>query len=138
MKNLENHKQTGFTFIEVVLSIFIIGTLLSSVLLLQSTVVNGLQSASGRAQRIFLLTEELFNASFSRLKKEKKTDKRTIKINDPETAITINTFRPKKSSSLSDIENIMIENITAEWQEWTGKRMEQLVTIVFAPKEKKQ
>ena len=139
MKNLKSHRQAGFSFIEVVLAVFISGAMLSSLLLLQGTIFSGLVTVSSRLGRTLLLKDYLSQVAFAREKKEKEALKspQTKKIDVPETTMRYELKKPSKDSSLKFFEHVMIERCTAEWTEFAQKRDESVITFLFKP-EKQQ
>lgn len=139
MKNLKNHNQAGFSFIEVVLAVFISGAMLSSLLLLQGTIFSGLVTVSSRLGRTLLLKDYLSQVAFAREKREKGASKspQTKKINKPETTMRYELKKPSGESSLKSLEHIMIERCTGQWTEFAQKQEEAVITFLFKP-EKQQ
>ncbi len=126
---------TGMTFIEVVLAIFIIGSLLSSLLLLQSNIVRAVWQFSSRANRILLLKNRLMQALLEQEKKEKESPKEK-KVEEPKTTITYEQKKISKDSALKKFENIVIEKVSAQWQEWDTKQKETMITFLYKPEKK--
>lgn len=138
MKNFKSRNRGGFSFIEVVATVFIVGTMLSSLLLLQGTIVDHLATASARLGHVLLLKNYLAQAAISREKKEPFKDGQTKKIDEPlPTVLRYVLKKPSRESSLNSFESIMIEHGIAEWTEIGQKRDETMITFLFKP-EKQQ
>jgi hypothetical protein len=135
----KQHNQDGMSFIEVVLAVFIIGTSVTALLLLQGTSFSGLTTMGARLERIFLMKEYLSTKAFDRAKKEKGTNQSPQKktINEPKTTITYELKKPSRESSLKEQEHIKIEQCTAEWDEFATKMQETMITFLFKPEPKK-
>ena len=136
MKNFKSQlNQPGISFIEVILAVFIVGTVLTSLLLLQGTAFSGLATISARLDRVFIIKEYLAQKVIARTKKEKGAEKspQTKKIDDPKTTITYELKKPPRESSLKLQEHIKIEKCTAEWDEFALKLRETMITFLFKP-----
>ena len=131
----KNHKQVGMTFIEVVLAVFIIGSLLSSLLLLQSNVVKNVSLFTARSNRTFMIKDTLVQAEIDR--EMQKEPAKEQKIDDPKTTITYEQKKISKDSSLKKFEDIVIETVSAEWDEWGSKRKETMIKFLYKPEKKK-
>jgi Tfp pilus assembly protein PilV len=138
MKNFKNHNHTfsGMTFIEVVLAVFMLGSLLSSLLLLQSNVLKNVFQFSSRAERVLLMKDRLIKAALSREKKEKE-EKKIEEIKEPLTTINYELKKLSEDSSLKIFKNIVIEKVTAEWDYWGTKEKESMITFLYKPEKKK-
>ena len=132
-----NHALPGMTFIEIVFAVFILGSLLSSLLLLQSNVLKNIFNFSSRAERFLLLKDRLGKAAMEREKKTKSENKpETIK--EPKTVIKYAVKKPSGESSLKKFESVAIEKVTAEWEHWGAKEEETMITFMYKPEKKEQ
>ena len=141
MKNFKSQlNQPGISFIEVILAVFIIATVITSLLLLQGTAFSGLATISARLDRVFLINEYFAQSRFARAKKEAAAEKspQTKKIDDPKTIITCELKNPARESSLKLQEHIKIEKCTAEWDEFALKLRETMITFLFKPEKEKK
>lgn len=141
MKHSPNpNKSFGFTFIEIMLTIFMVGFLLTAVLGLQETVFSGVITYASSFERIFLLKDQLFKAAFARAKDRtlEEQKKETTKIENPITTITYEQKKPQKESALQKFDNMMIEQVNASWQTFRGEQQETMISYVFMPPRKKQ
>ena len=136
MKHFKNLNASGFTFIEVMFAVMMVGTLLSAVFTLQNTSFNSIVSFSNRLRRVFMLRNWLGENRIVKAKGKKEATSK--KIDDPETKMSIKTEIISKKSSLNNIKNVMVQNISAEWQGGIQKQKESLVSLFFKPPEKKK
>lgn len=120
---------------EIMLAVFMLGSLLTANILLQTTAFSGIVQFSARMERIILLKNKIQQVFFERAQK-KEPSKETI-IKEPETTIRYSTKRPPKESSLKEFKNIMIENITAQWDSRSAKEEETLISFLFKPEKQK-
>lgn len=123
------------TFIEVVLAIFIVGSVVSAVLLLQSNVLKNTFSFSSRAQRIVLLRDCFMQAALHRAKKEPGEFK-PQDIPEPKTKFIYQLKKPSQDSSLKKFKNIMIERISAQWDYWGSSQQEDMISFIYKPEKK--
>jgi Tfp pilus assembly protein PilV len=138
--NLKNHEQIGMSFIEVIVALFVMGTMLSSLLLMQGTIFSGLVTESSLLGRVFLLEDYLSRRAFAREKNEKEAFKspKMEKINQPETTIAYTLKKPSKESSLKGLEQLMIEHCSAAWNELAQKQKESMITFLFKPEKQQE
>ena len=136
MMNFKNRNiNPGMTFIEVTLAVFIIGSLLSSLLLLQSNVVRNVFQFSSRSDRLFLMKDRLAQTVLER--EQKKEGKKETKIENPQTTIIYEQKKVAKGSTLKNFEDIVIEQVTAKWDEWGSTQKETMITFLYKPESKK-
>lgn len=112
MIHSRNHK-SGVTFIEIMLTIFMMGMILSSAFVSQSTILAQLGHWS-RSLRSTLALRELFI--------HVSQDRMLGKTHAPEQKkgnllLKYELFRPKKESSLSKLEDLRIERAKAVWDQ---------------------
>ncbi|MGE0009479.1 MAG: Tfp pilus assembly protein FimT/FimU [Candidatus Babeliales bacterium] len=122
MKHSKSHK-AGVTFIEIMLTIFMMGMILSSAFVSQSTILEQLGRWS-RSLRSTLALRELFI--------HVAQDRMLGKTHPPEQKkgsliLTYESFRPKKESSLSKIEDLHIERAKAVW----GQDQETMISFLY-------
>jgi hypothetical protein len=124
---------------EVALALVLIGSVLSSLFLLQNTLLEGVTRFSQRLERIYLLKKRLQEAAFARLQEGmfgESSKKMETQIDQPPTRIQYEIIRPSKESALRNYKGIMIERVTAEWEQWYGTRQETMISLVYRPEKK--
>ncbi|HEX2978415.1 MAG TPA: prepilin-type N-terminal cleavage/methylation domain-containing protein [Candidatus Babeliales bacterium] len=144
MMHLANHntqsKRTGFSLIEVMLALFIVGSVLTSIFLLQQRITDSVTSYATSWQSIILMKKRMEQAVFDRAKEglygpASKKSKETV--GTPPVTITYELKKPQKSSPLEKFPSIMIESLRAQWDEWYGKREEKMISFLYKPEQKK-
>lgn len=126
----------GFSFIEIVVTVLLFGTLVTALLLSVNTTYSSLYRFSNRLERTYLLQQRLFDLFLARQKGKEKPEKE-IKIKTPATTITYELRDPRSDSKLKKFKNIKIEKVTAQWQFQDGEQTEQLVNFVLKDTEDK-
>lgn len=135
--NFKNHNNPGFTFIESLFSVFIVGLMLSSLLLLAGSVFSELSLFSNRLERIFILDNILKKAEQLRFAKSKETVPAKQEIKNPPTTIEYNLRAPNRNSALNKFEHIKIEQANAQWTSGIGMHNEILIHLVYIPEKNK-
>jgi hypothetical protein len=133
------HTKPGFTFIEVVLALFMVSGLLTAIMLLQGTIFRNLVGFSNSLQRIFYLKNKFAQVEHARaqgtdLPKLGKED--VQKIENPPTTITYVLKKPSSKSALKEFSSAAIEQATAQWQEFGREQKEVLVSFLYYPPKK--
>lgn len=135
---LANPKKSGFTFVEIMLAMFMVGFLLTSLLGLQETVFSGVVKYASRFERLFLLKDQLFAAALARAKDPsvKNDKKEPVEKENPPTTLTYTEKKPAKQSAISKYANITVQKAQASWQIFTGEYKQVLISYIFAPDRK--
>ena len=126
----------GFTLIEVLLAMAIIGLVLTPIFAIQLAVLRSNARASSTLSRIFLGKQFLVENEFQ-LKPDEQEKRIEKKIDKPATTLTYELKRVPENSALKKFKNILIESVTMQWVDRQGKkRQERLVTFAFKPEVK--
>lgn len=128
--NFRNLNKPAFGFVEIVITIAIVGTLLTSIFMLQNTVFINVINQHERISRIFYIKNLFFEPS-----KEKNIKK---EISDPVTQLSLQTNLPSEQSELKKFENIYILKTTGKWMGRKGEREETMITFVYEKPAKKK
>lgn len=123
-------RKAGVTFIEIMLTVFMMGVILSSAFVAQSTVLEQLGRWS-RSLRATLALRELFIHTAQDRLQGKSHPAQQKKQN---LQITYDLTRPKKESSLAPLEDLHIEKATATW----AQDQETIIGLLYKPEEKKK
>ncbi len=123
------------TLVEVMLALFMIGTVLTTLFVLESTIFNKVADYSTKIGRIFLLKERLFKAHFERAQRIKAQDKKQEETTNNVT-ISYELKKPSKDSVLKKFDGIMIEQVTASWDEFGVQQKETMINLVYKPEKK--
>lgn len=118
---------SGQTFIEVVLTVYMIGSLLSAILLLQSTVFSHVTGSVSRMSRMTLLEQYLYEIDLDLKLKKITPAKKTIET--PPTTLTYKAMSPKEESALKHFKNISIVRLDASWDQAHRSFRESLIVV---------
>ena len=133
-KNL--NKKSGFTFVEIVTAIFIIGSAVTTLLGLQGLILRKSSDYLGRTSRIFYTSNLITDNKMKESIKEKIETLKQIK--KPETSIQYTEKKISEKSELKKfIENISIIKATTSWKDGLKNKEEDIITFVYKTKEEK-
>ncbi len=128
MTNFKNHKNAaGFTLIEVVIAIALVAFVTVALLNLQGGLLKNTYRARDALRRIMLLVTFLHDQH--KLILEGKEPVKEKSIDEPVTRFKYAAKRPAQGSPLGKIEDLVIEQVTAEWTDRGQKRSEDLVYL---------
>lgn len=127
---LQNRK--GFTLVEVMLAIAIIGMLLTPMLFLEQLILGQSWRVSSRFHRFSLAQKFLYDA------REKQPIGATqfsleTRENDPPVTLVYRIESVEKTSSLSSVAGLYNERVTLSWRENDLTKNQALVTFQFYP-----
>ncbi|MBD3231305.1 prepilin-type N-terminal cleavage/methylation domain-containing protein [Candidatus Dependentiae bacterium] len=124
-------KKSGFTLLEVILSLFILVSAVSILTSLHLKFVNRLQNSSDKLNRIFLVEKILLDFYL----KQPVKDKPWIEnIENPNVKITTQLSEINKKSSLIDFKDfIHIVESVGEWQNGPDNFNLEMLTFVLIP-----
>jgi len=128
---------SGFSFIEVALTIAIIGMMITALFSLQFGAFRNVTLEHAILSRIFYIKNIYYNPQdFQKLQKDKTF---TQDIPDPKIKIVSKYLDvPEKSEVAKKFENVFLVKATGSWQGMQTEQQETLVTFVFSrPKEEK-
>jgi prepilin-type N-terminal cleavage/methylation domain-containing protein len=110
IKNLNN----GFSLIESVIAIAMVGTIMTAVYALQQAILERSFFNSSRLQRVLLLKNVLYSPEVMRDDSAEKLEKKR-EIKEPQTTIEVKraTF---ENQALKDIKTLEIIRATASWE----------------------
>jgi len=120
----------GFSFIEIVVTVLLFGTLVTALLLSLNTSYQSVMRYSHKLERINLLSNRLFEVFYAKEQGKDKPQKK-VTIEKPPTTITYETRYPKGDSALKKFKQIQIGKVTATWQFQENELTEQLVSFVL-------
>lgn len=108
----------GFTFGEVAIALFIVASVLTSIIGLQTTVFQGITTLSSRLYRVYSIKNRLFESEKQRLLDQWKPNfkEHESAVANPETNIIYVVKKPGKGSSLASVKNLVLEQVTARWE----------------------
>lgn len=136
MKHSNSRNAAGFSIIEVLIAITMIGMITASVFVLQIASMTNVINYSKRLNALYSVRNLFFDTAFAKkegkeLPKEKEPEKADI-------AVTLKKIKPGKGSSLQKLTSLVIEQGQAQWQEGALNRKERLVRIMYEPEKKNE
>ena len=125
--------RSGFTLIEVVIAVAIIGIATIPIYTIQSTLLSRVsryttQFIATLYAKAFLNESQLSLQAGKELEKEKR-------IPGPAMKLTFERGAVASGSSIKKFKNIVADRVIIEWQEGKNKRKEQMLTFTFKQKE---
>ncbi len=126
----------GFALAEVIISIAVIGFVLTTLQVLQSTVFRRVVINTFRVERLYPLKSLLMTMGKDEIIKK---DQKPIEKKDEQGGFTkiYEHVSIKKNSSLARFDGLYQKKVTGSWVEGSKQRTLELVTYGFAPREKK-
>jgi len=134
----DHNNADGFTFIEVVLAVLMMGIMLTAALGLQNSSFTSIVKYSERLRSILLLKNVLFDAAYARAQ-NKGYAQDEKKITDTiETTLRYSTQKVPQNSALHTFDNIVIEKAEATWSGVVRNNKETLITFLYQPPTKEK
>jgi predicted acylesterase/phospholipase RssA len=138
MKNFNHHHGEhqygkGFSFVEVVASLLMMGILLSALLTMEGSVLGRFRRSAQREDRIYPLKNYLLSLTQAGTDTSKKQE-----LHQDGTTITLRYEPIKEKSALARFEGLQQQKLSAVWQDETKKRTLDLVGYTFTPPVKKE
>ena len=135
MPEIRLHSKPGFTILEVVLALALIGFIMLPVMWVQLSTTNRVRDAIGRVQRMMLMQDFLFSAREEARKKQETAefmlDKRII---DPPTILSYRREPIGDRFGLGPLITVAREQVTATWQDRQEEKKLSVVTMLCNPR----
>jgi len=125
----------GFTLIEVLIALAIVGMALTPLLLNQSSLVLRVAENARKIKRIFA-AENFMVTSFIEFEKDPQKKKNVKKIEEPEIQLSYRISKPSEKIK-KEFKDIYTTNVTTERKEQEKAQKEKLVNFLFLPELKK-
>jgi len=125
----------GFTLIEVLIALAIVGMALTPLLLNQSSLILRVAENARKIKRIFA-AENFMVTSFIEFEKDPQKKKNVKKIEEPEIQLSYRIAKPSEKIK-KEFKDIYTTNVTTEWKEQEKAQKEKLVNFLFLPELKK-
>jgi Tfp pilus assembly protein PilV len=139
MIHFKNHNNgDGFTFIEIVLAVLMLGIMLTSALGLQNSSFTSIVKYSERLRAVLLLKNVLFDASYARAQNKgyAQEEKKVSEI--IETTLRYSTQKVPQNSALAPFADVIIEKAEATWSGILQENKETLITFLYQPEKKEK
>ncbi len=133
-----NKVKTGFTLIEVLIAVAMIGLLLSPLFITQGSLLLSVADRARMFERILKAKNFYWSAKQKAEKQEKPEFTLNKKVDNPQMILKYQVTQPSGKSALKDFKDVYHEQVKIEWQDGRVKREDALVSFVFKPKEQKK
>lgn len=128
---MKRYNNNGFTLVEVMIAVAIIGIVLTALASLEIALMRGTVKTSTRFDRLWHM---LFFLNESRLKKVEK-DRLSKTVKDPEMTMTFERISMPKESSLADMTDLFIERVQSSYKIKQGTIKNTIMTFKYKPKD---
>ena len=137
MIHSKSHNKNGFTFIEVVITVAIIGIMMTSIFGLQNGMFKSVFNGYSKISRIFYIKNLFFEPSnLEKLQKDKSIKK---DLTEPQTNIVFELKKLSDKSSFSKrFENVNLLKATGKWRGLFKEQEETLISFVYIKPKKKE
>jgi prepilin-type N-terminal cleavage/methylation domain-containing protein len=136
MIRFKNHKP-GFSLLETMLALVIVGMVLTPVFLLFSTIVQRMNKSSRSLYALVSAEQFLYEARQNQENAQTFTVEKKDEKNDFQLSYALTNGGDKKSA-LSRVQGLHKELITVTWMGMGKKQTEKLVTFVYKKAEQKK
>ncbi|MBN1549284.1 prepilin-type N-terminal cleavage/methylation domain-containing protein [Candidatus Babeliales bacterium] len=129
----------GFTFVEVVLTIALIGFILTPLLVVQNNVLRLVMKSSDRARRIFILKNAFSEAAINVDNEEDVTNRSFEKQYEvPHMSLKYTVMPIVKESSLKGFSEVYLLKAYGSWQRMYQEHSETMISFLFVPPNEKK
>lgn len=128
---IHSESNQGFTLVEVMISVLIIGTALTAIMSTQSVMLLSIKKITEQFSRIVLAKNFLYQ---TRLAEKKSANS---KIQTPETSFKYT--QQKASGSIGQhFKDLYREQLSWEWTDGSKKYTDTIVSLIFKPKKQEE
>ena len=128
-----HNPKPGFSFVELMIALFIIATTLSALFGLQNAIFNRLVQSYYRVSRIFPLKKMLVERMFDLAEEEKAEGKESIE--DPRTTLTWKDTKVPAQGAFENVFHVERIHVQGRWKTMLGDRTEDMLGIRYVPPE---
>lgn len=128
MKNFSHHPGNGFSFLEIVGSLLIMGVLLTALFSMEGSVLGRFRKSVQRENHLYDLKNYVFSLTQVGTDLQKKQEIKT----EAET-ITLTTEPVKKGSVLARFEGLQQQKVMTVWHDEKKERSLELIAYIFVP-----
>lgn len=130
------HKNNGFTLFEVMAALTIMGSAITAVLTLGSSLFQAAVKSTGSFERMVHM-KNLMNEAHE--KKWWESDKKiTRTIEHPALELTYSVQPIAEKTALKSIKNMVVEKVEVEWSDKKSQRKDTLVCFTYKPSKQDQ
>lgn len=123
------HK-AGFTLIEVMMAVAVVGLVLTALATLEISLMRGTIRTSLRFDRLWNMVFFLQESHTKTLDKDKDT--KTIKV--PDMTLNFERLEMPKESMFASFEDLKLERVTARYKKTSGTGQDRVIMFKYKPK----
>lgn len=132
---VSKNDSSGFTLIEVLLSVAIVGLVLTPILMVQSMTIRNTGKRARIVDRTFAAKKFLIDSEVA-LAPDADESSSEKKIANPAMTLRFDLTKPAEGSSIKKFKFIKRATVTSAWVDQTGRHQDRLVTFLFRPEGK--
>jgi len=133
-----NNVKNGFTLIEVLIAVAMVGLLLSPLFITQESIFLSVAKGAQSFGRIIKAKNFYWSAKQKADKQEKPGFTLDKKLDDPIMMLKYEVTSQSQKSSLKDFKDVYKERVKITWQDGRRKKEDALVSFVFKPQQQKK
>lgn len=132
MMNFKN-KESGFSFIEVLIAFAIVAILMTSIFATQGSLLANVVRRSHNMARLFFAQQFMINSGFA-ITSENITVTLEKKLDDPETFLTYTVKPVSPESVFAKLPDLYVQKIELRWKQEGKEQKDYLISFMFKPK----
>ena len=125
------HQRNGFALMEAMLSLAIIGLILTTFMMVQTKVFKNVITSSFRIDRFYHIQNMFLDVKMKPLQDEQTVREDIVK--DPEVKLRYNKKPINPKSELARFTGLFQEVATGEWHEWGKDKVYDIIRYQFDP-----
>ncbi len=133
-----NNVKNGFTLIEVLIAVAMVGLLLSPLFIAQESIFINVVKRARNFERIIKAKNFYWSAKQKADKQEKPEFTLDKKLDDPVMTLKYEVTPQSQKSALKNFKDVYKERVKMTWQDGRRKREDALVSFVFKPQPQKK
>ena len=127
-------KNNGFTLIEALISLTVMGVVLTPIFMAQSSIFQMVIRRTQAIDRIIYAQSFIIEVRRA-IPKDAQQFVQEKKINKPATQLKYEIKQVSTESAFKDVPNLYKEQVTIDWQQGRNKQSDMLVQYIFMPKD---
>jgi len=125
---------TGFILMEVVMSLAVVGMVMSSIIISQQRLYKDVIAAQRSLERVFAARLFAIKTGIDILKGDRDDTKKITEQNKQlRMELNYEVIKPQEGSGLARFDDIYLQRVTYSWNERGTQKREQLVACVYDP-----
>ena len=134
--NFKFHRHNGFALMEVIISLAMIGVLLTTLMMVESRVFHHVIMSRSKVDRFYLIQNMFFLTAINPLEDNKKEWEKTHE--DPAVQLKYEKKEIRNDSELYRFKGLFQERASGKWYEWGKEREYDIINYQFVPVQKEK